>query len=207
MFGLLSSVFLSAAVTVVTAPQVNSGEFVDKGVVWLAGVVSSALRVTVPADASVRITSEAMPLKPGATYAVSAWMRADTPGRTSFGLAGPLPSDWWNGSTKGFAVSTNWMRFGGSITVPPNHHEAVFSVSWAKPGAIWLDEVMVRETTADESPASAVFAPRAAVEAGPEAGHRSGGGGRTGLEPLRQTAPDGGCAGDDSGGARDSDAA
>ena len=61
MFGLLSSVFLSAAVTVVTAPQVNSGEFVDKGVVWLAGVVSSALRVTVPADASVRITSEAIP--------------------------------------------------------------------------------------------------------------------------------------------------
>lgn len=125
-----------------------------------------ALRVTVPADASVRITSEAMPLKPGATYAVSAWMRAETPGRTALGLAGPLPSDWWNGSTKGFAVSTNWTRFGGSITVPPNHHEAVFSVSWAKPGAVWLDEVMVRETTADESPASAVFAPRAAVEAG-----------------------------------------
>lgn len=37
-------VLAAAAVTVVTAPQVNSGELVDRGCVRLAGVVSSALR-------------------------------------------------------------------------------------------------------------------------------------------------------------------
>jgi len=102
-----------------------------------------SLRVDVPVRAAVRISSERLRVEPGVTYFVSARVKAETPGRASLSIVGPMLNDWWSASTKGTGVSNVWQRLSGTITVAKGHHEALFSIDWNKPGAFWIDDVQV----------------------------------------------------------------